>query len=139
MKKTCSILILCLLLLAALSGCVDSTKPPEKAQYEDITVQRAKEMIDRGEVFILDVRTQEEYDAGHIKGSTRIPVQDIPAQELDEAIAKIPRDRKLLVYCRTARRSAQASEILVNNGFAQVYNMKGGIVEWTKAGYEVVK
>lgn len=96
-------------------------------------------MIDRGEVFILDVRTQEEYDAGHIKGSTRIPVQDIPAQELDEAIDKIPRDRKILVYCRTARRSAQASEILVNNGFAQVYNMKGGIVEWTKAGYEVIK
>lgn len=90
-------------------------------------------MIDRGEVFILDVRTQEEYDAGHIKGSTRIPVQ-----ELDEALNKIPRDKKILVYCRTARRSAQASEILVNNGFKEIYNMKGGIVEWTKEGYEVV-
>lgn len=125
-------------MLVALSACITAEKP-EKAQYIDITAQQGKELIDRGEVFILDVRTQEEYDAGHIKGSTRIPVQDIPAQELDEAIDKIPRDKKILVYCRTAQRSAQASEILVNNGFAQVYNMKGGIVEWTNAGYEVVK
>lgn len=134
MKKTCSILIICLLLLAALSGCVDSTKPPEKAQYIDITVQQAKEMIDRGEVFILDVRTQEEYNAGHIKGSTLIPVQ-----VLDKRFNELPKDRKLLVYCRTGHRSVQASEILVNNGFKEIYNMKGGIVEWTNAGYEVVK
>lgn len=89
-------------------------------------------MIDRSEVFILDVRTQEEYDAGHIKGSTLIPLQ-----VLDKRLGEIPKDRKILVYCRTGHRSTQASEILVNNGFAQVYNMKGGIVEWINAGYEV--
>ncbi len=54
------------LLLSLFSGCVSTTKPPEKAQYTDITVQQAKEMIDRGDVFILDVRRQDEYDAGHI-------------------------------------------------------------------------
>ena len=132
MKKIRFILLVCLLLLAALSGCTTTTKPPEKAQYIDITVQQGKELIDRGEVFILDVRTQEEYDAGHIKGSTLIPLQ-----VLDKRLGEIPKDRKILVYCRTGHRSAQASEILVNNGFAQVYNMKGGIVEWTNAGYEV--
>lgn len=96
-------------------------------------------MIDLGDVFILDVRTQEEYNAGHIMGSTLIPVQDIPAQELDKALNKIPRDRKILVYCRSGRRSAQASGILVNNGFKEIYNMKGGITEWINAGYEVIK
>ncbi len=134
MKKFCSVAFVCFILLAALSGCVTTTKPPEKAQYTDITVQQAKDMIDRGEVFIMDVRTQEEYDAGHIKGSTLIPVQ-----ELDKALNKIPRDKKILVYCRTGHRSVQASEILVNNGFTQVYNMKGGIVEWANSGYEQVK
>lgn len=91
-------------------------------------------MIDRGEIFILDVRTQEEYDAGHIEDSTLIPVQVI-----DKRLDEIPKDKKILVYCRTGHRSVQASEILVNNGFKEVYNMKGGIIGWTDAGYEVVK
>ncbi|MFZ2410743.1 MAG: rhodanese-like domain-containing protein [Candidatus Methanoperedens sp.] len=134
MKKTSPVLFACFILLAAVSGCLSTTKSPEKAQYVDITVQQAKEMIDRGEVFILDVRTQEEYDSGHIKGSVLIPVLD-----LDKRLNEIPRDRKILVYCRSGHRSLQASEILVNNGFAQVYNMKGGIVEWANSGYEQVK
>lgn len=133
MKRISSIVFVGILLLAAVSGCASTTKSPEKAQYVNISVQQAKEIIERGEVFILDVRTQEEYDAGHIQNSTLIPLQEIE-KRLDE----IPRDRKILVYCRTGHRSTQASEILANNGF-EVYNMKGGIVEWTDAGYEVVK
>ena len=96
-------------------------------------------MIDRGEVFILDVRTQEEYASGHINGSTLLAVQDIPEQELTEKLKEIPKDRNILVYCRSGRRSAQASGILAENGFARVYNMQGGITEWMNAGYEVEK
>ncbi len=134
MKRICLVVFAGIVLIAALSGCISTTKSPEKAQYVDITVQQAKEMIDRGEVFILDVRTQEEYDTGHIKGSVLIPVL-----ELDKGLNEIPRDRKLLVYCRSGHRSLQASDILVNNGFAEVYNMDNGITGWVKAGYEVVK
>ena len=132
MKKFCIVVFMILTLVSALSGCV--TKSPEKAQYTDISVQQAKEMIDKGDVFILDVRTQEEYNAEHIRNSTLIPVQD-----LSKRLNEVPRDRKILVYCRTGSRSTAASEILVNNEFTQIYNMKGGITEWTKAGYEVVK
>lgn len=134
MKKTCSILFVYLVLIAALSGCITTTKPPEKTQYIDITVQQAKEMIDSGDVLILDVRTQEEYDAGHIRNSTLIPVQ-----VLDKRWNELPRDKKILVYCRSGHRSLQASEILVNNGFKEIYNMKGGIMEWINAGYDVIK
>ncbi|VVB91411.1 Thiosulfate sulfurtransferase GlpE [uncultured archaeon] len=132
MKTFFIIIFMTLILFPVLSGCV--TKSPEKAQYTDTSVQQAKEMIDKGEVFILDVRTQEEYNAGHIRNSTLIPVQD-----LSKRLTEVPRDRKILVYCRTGGRSTAASEILVNNGFTRIYNMKGGITEWTKAGYEVVK
>jgi rhodanese-related sulfurtransferase len=132
MKKFCIFVFMILTLVSALSGCV--TRPPEKVQYIDTSVQQAKEMIDKGDVFILDVRTQEEYDAEHIRNSTLIPVQD-----LSKRLNEVPRDRKILVYCRTGGRSTTASEILVNNGFTQIYNMKGGITEWTKAGYGVVK
>lgn len=132
-------LIVFVFFLISASGCVSDQKPAEKPQYTDISVGQGKEMIDMGEVFILDVRTPEEYAAGHINGSTLLAVQDIPAQELGKKLMEIPRDRKILVYCRTGTRSTQASKILVENGFAEVYNMQGGITEWIKAGYETVK
>jgi rhodanese-related sulfurtransferase len=133
------IILLSVMIMAIFSGCVSDTKPPGKTQYTDISAQQGKEMIDTGEVFILDVRTQEEYASGHINGSTLLAVQDIPEQELVEKLKEIPKDRKILVYCKSGRRSAQASGILAENGFAQVYNMQGGITEWVNAGYEVEK
>ncbi len=132
-------IILSVMIVAIFSGCVSDTKPPGKTQYTDISVQQGKAMIDRGEVFILDVRTQEEYASGHINGSTLLAVQDIPKQELTEKLKEIPKNRKILVYCRSGRRSAEASGILAENGFAQVYNMQGGITEWMNSGYEVEK
>ncbi len=123
------------ILLAVLSGCLGATtEKPEKANFTTISVQEAKLMIDRGDVFILDVRTQEEYDAGHISGSTLIPVQVIETR-----LNEIPKDQKILVYCRSGGRSSEASNILVNNGFKEIYNMNGGIDDWVKSGYQAVK
>jgi rhodanese-related sulfurtransferase len=68
-----------------------------------------------------------------------LAVQDIPANELDIKLKELPKDRSILVYCRSGSRSVAASTILVNNGFPQVYNMQGGITEWMNAGYETVK
>ncbi|MDP3103370.1 MAG: rhodanese-like domain-containing protein [Candidatus Methanoperedens sp.] len=134
MKKIYSAILAYIILVAMVSGCISGTPPTEKASYVDVSVQQGKEMIDRGEVFILDVRTQEEYDEDHIMGSTLIPVE-----ELDIGFKELPHDKKILVYCRSGRRSVAASEILVKNEFTQIYNMKGGITEWKNAGYEVVK
>ncbi len=134
MKEIHSYILASILLVAIVSGCLNSTTPSEKTKYVDVSVQQGKEMIDRDEVFILDVRTREEYNESHINGSTLIPVQ-----ELDIRFKELPRDKKILVYCRTGGRSVTASEILVKNGFTQIYNMKGGITEWKNAGYEVVK
>lgn len=124
--------------LSMFSGCVSDIKTPG-SQFADITVNEAKGMIDRGEVFILDVRTQSEYAAGHIKNSKLMAVQDIPEKEIKDRLKELPADRKILVYCRSGSRSAKASKILAENGFTEVYNMQGGITEWTKAGYEVEK
>ena len=68
-----------------------------------------------------------------------LAVQDIPKQELNEKLKEIPKDRKILVYCRSGQRSAKASRILIENGYSKVYNMQGGIMEWMNAGYEVEK
>jgi len=134
MKLIYSAILATILFMAIISGCLSSTTTSEKAKYVDVSIQQAKEMIDRGEVFILDVRTQEEYNEGHISGSTLIPVQ-----ELEARLNELPRNKKILVYCRSGNRSATASEILIKNGFTQIFNMKGGITEWKNAGYDVVK
>jgi rhodanese-related sulfurtransferase len=134
MKDIYLAILVSILIVAIVSGCVSNTTPVEKVKHVDVSVQQGKEMIDSGEVFILDVRTQEEYDDGHIMGSTLIPVD-----ELDSRLKELPRDKKILVYCRTGQRSLTASEKLENSGFTQLYNMKGGITDWKNAGYEVVK
>ncbi len=132
MKKIYSAILASIVIVAIISGCLSGTSPSEKARHVDVSVQQGKEMIDSGEVFILDVRTQEEYDEGHIMGATLIPLD-----ELDSRLKELPQDKKILVYCRTGQRSLTASEKLENSGFTQIYNMKGGITEWKNAGYEV--
>ncbi len=126
--------IFCIIILFSVSsGCLGAEKQ-EKANFTTIDVQEARNMILEGDIFILDVRTQEEYDAGHIMNSTLIPLETLTTQ-----LNEIPKDKKILVYCRSGIRSAQASEILVNNGFKNVYNMNGGIEAWIKSGFETVK
>lgn len=107
----------------------------EQTQYEinDITPQEVYDIIMGSEMyFILDVRTQEEYDQGHLEGAHLIPVQEL-ADKLDEVPFNIP----VIVYCRSGARSRNAAEILQNNGFPQIYDM-GGIIDWQEQGYPVV-
>lgn len=124
-------LIILILLSTPVLGC---TSPPKSALYENISVAEAKALIDTGGYFILDVRTQEEYDAGHIADSVLIP-----HDQLSGRLNEVPKGVPILVYCRTARRSSIASGILTDNGYKEVYNMEGGIVGWEKAGYPVEK
>ncbi|MCG7848630.1 MAG: rhodanese-like domain-containing protein [ANME-2 cluster archaeon] len=102
--------------------------------YTNVSVDEAKVMVDSGEYFLLDVRTQEEYDAGHITDAVLIP-----HDELQDRLDELPTDLPILVYCRTARRSAIAGEILTDNGYLEVYNLAGGIVDWEKKGYPIEK
>ena len=103
----------------------------EKAMYEQITPQQAKEIMDSGEAYILlDVREQEEFDEAHIPGAVLIPYTEIDAKAEDVLSDK---DAQILVYCRSGRRSKIASESLVNLGYTNVKEF-GGIIDWP---YEV--
>lgn len=111
--------------------------------FENVSVQEAKEMVEKGDIFILDVRTPNEFNSSHIKGATLIPVSNAFGSNLSSdsllkvRIGEVPK-KKVLVYCRTGRRSDTASTMLVNAGYSQVYNMAGGITAWIDAGYPVV-
>lgn len=114
------------------------------AGIRNVTVEEAKKMVEKGDVFILDVRTPSEFNSSHIEGATLIPVTNSggsnlnPDQLLESRINEVPKDKEILVYCRSGHRSTSASKILVNAGYSQVYNMEGGINAWTGAGYPVV-
>jgi phage shock protein E len=99
----------------------------------EISVDELKQMIDEKEqIFILDVRQKSELVYGLIKNSTLIQMHEIPS-DLD----RIPKDRKVIVYCRSGNRSRHVTLFLRNNGI-EAYNLKGGILAWKKYDNEVV-
>ena len=111
-------------MLLSLFGC-QSTK--EENSYQHITADEAKALMDSEEGYIiLDVRTEEEYAAGHIEGAILIP--DYEIQEKAEEI--IPdKSQLILVYCRSGRRSKNAAGTLASLGYTNVKEF-GGIIDW---------
>ena len=85
---------------------------------------------------VLDVRTPEEFAAGHVPGAINIPHTEIAARvaELDGA-----RDRDIVVYCRTGKRSAQALDVLEQSGFRRLFHLEGDYTRWSEEKRPVVK
>lgn len=117
---------------AAPAAAAAPTPTATPAEYRKISAKDAKARMDSGdEIIILDVRTQKEFDAGHIKGAILVPNETI--------IDKQPKllsdlDAEILVYCRSGNRSAQAAKKLIAIGYTNVVDF-GGIMDWP---YEVV-
>ena len=108
--------------------CICEKGAEKKAEYTQISQEEAKKMMarDDGHV-IVDVRRQDEYDAGHIPGAILIPNETISGNS-PEALPDC--DQIILVYCRSGNRSKQASEKLAAMGYKNVYEF-GGINSWT--------
>ena len=121
-----------LLALALPFGCV-ACSDGGSATYEQISGAEAKALMDsESGCIIIDARTQEEYDQGHIPGAIMIPEYEIA----DRAEKELPdKDQLILVYCRSGRRSKIAAEELVKLGYTNVKEF-GGIIDWE---YEIVK
>lgn len=127
-------MVLCVLCTSCTNGAETiPQKEGVKQMYEQITPQRAKELMGQeSDYIILDVREQDEFDAGHIEGAVLLPYTKIEEQ----AEQMLPRkDQLILVYCRSGRRSKIASESLANLGYTNVKEF-GGIIDWP---YEIVK
>lgn len=104
------------------------------AQYRKISPQLAQEMIVATQpVTVVDVRTQAEYEQGHIPGAILVPNETISTTQKPDALPDL--DATILVYCRSGNRSAQAARKLVTLGYVNVYDF-GGIIDWP---YDVVK
>ena len=118
------------LVLYLMTGC-GTVQEGASAGYQQIGAETAMEMMEDTESFvILDVREQDEYDAGHIPGAIVIPHTEIESRAEEELTDK---DQQILVYCRSGRRSKLAADALLELGYTNIKEF-GGILDWP---YEV--
>ena len=104
----------------------------KKAEYKKITSDEAKKMMETQKAIVVDVRTLEEYNEGHIPNAISVPLETIE----NEAEAKLKnKDALILVYCRSGRRSREAALKLIEKGYTNVIDF-GGIQDWNG---EIVK
>lgn len=132
MKKIITILISAAIIITA--GCSGNSQSETTSQntddimagtYTDVDVNEAQKLINQG-ITVVDVRTPEEYADGHVPNALLIPLQ-----EIESRMKEFSPDEQYLIICRSGNRSAQASEILAQKGMKHIYNMTGGMNEWT--------
>ena len=123
MKK----LTIFLLSVMLLTACGQTNGKEQEAMYVNITAQEAKTIMDTEAGYvILDTRTREEYDQGHIPGAIQIAHDEI-MEKAEEVLTD--KDQLILVYCRSGRRSKIAAEALVELGYTNIKEF-GGIIDW---------
>jgi rhodanese-related sulfurtransferase len=107
------------------------TKNPQEP-FSRLTVQEAKEMLDKGGVQLIDVREPHEYSAGHLPGAKLIPLNTLPSRagELDDS-------QPILFVCGVGQRSALAAEYAAAMGKSNLYNIDGGTEGWVRSGLAV--
>lgn len=108
-----------------------SRSTPVAAQDISPTAYQTQFIASNTSHFLLDVRASEEFASGHIHGAVNIPL-DVLRNHLSE----VPTDQPIVVYCRSGNRSAQASQILAQAGYTNIYDM-GGLNDWMAQGFPV--
>jgi len=127
-----------------LMGCnPNSTNTTEKQTGDEpdsfirnIDSQAFKKLMESGQGLVLDVRTPQEVTQGYIPEASVIDIYD---RNFEEKIKALPKDKEIYVYCTSGVRSMQAAKILQKNGFDKVYNLGGGIVDWQRKGFSIVR
>ena len=103
--------------------------------FERIDVTAAKALIEAGEIHLIDVREQNEWDEGYIEGAVLISVNDIVSMS---RVDDLPKEGPILFYCAGGVRSALAAELAASVGIeGPLYNMEGGMEEWRKTNFPV--
>lgn len=130
MKKF--ILILSLICTTAMiQSCFDA----KAGTIEIVSPEEAESIMESQSAQLVDVRSREEFEAGHIAGAINIPVD---SENLDEIIAGLNSEEPIMVYCNGGRESAQCAKILEDKGFKKIFDLDGGMSKWNASGREIV-
>jgi len=118
-------------LLAGVFSCQNQENPNNtKALNISITVDEFEKKLLGENTQLIDVRTPEEFNQGHLKGALNY---NINAAEFESQISKLDKNKPVLVYCLSGGRSGSAADLMTGRGFTEVYNMQGGIMKWSAA------
>ena len=124
-------------LVFSLSFCVSCKEgiAQEEETIEMVTPDEAEKLSKMKDVKLLDVRTKEEFNEGHIANAQNL-VYD---ENFSEKIGKLDKEKPVIVYCKSGGRSEKCAQILKDSGFVKVYDIKGGITEWKFEGKNTEK
>ncbi|MBC8506102.1 MAG: rhodanese-like domain-containing protein [Anaerolineales bacterium] len=119
------------ILLIVLVGVTLASQSSSQTLPNEITVDEAYQKYQEG-AFVLDVRTQEEWDEYHAPNTTLITLDQLPNR-----VNEVPQDQEIVVICRSGNRSQVGRDILRDAGFDQVTSTAGGLKAWSAAGYPI--
>jgi rhodanese-related sulfurtransferase len=111
-------------------------KKPTDGEAERITLEQFEKKRKEKDVVVLDVRTPEEFEAGHVPGATNLNFRD---EKFAEKVAALDKGKTYLVYCATGRRSTGATGKMKELGFGKLFNFTGSMAAWNKADKPVEK
>lgn len=105
---------------------------------QDATAEELKSALDSmdDDFVLIDLRRPKEIAEGYIDGASKM---DFYQEGFEDKIKELDQDKTYYVYCRSGKRSDKTRHLMLQNGFTHVYNVKGGILAWIKAGYPLVK
>jgi rhodanese-related sulfurtransferase len=117
---------------APVTGLTSAAKAPTRAPFATISVQDLHAIPAATRAKLIDVREPDEYTGGHVPGAVNVPLATVATWANSQA-----KDVPLLVICHSGRRSAMASQTLVDKGFSRITNVAGGTAAWIQQGYPV--
>ncbi|MEM9680921.1 MAG: rhodanese-like domain-containing protein [Bacteroidota bacterium] len=122
------LLLICTIFTLSLTGCLDNKE--SKAEVRLITAQEMQDILELEDVQLVDVRSPQEYEKEHIARSQNI---DFRSPTFDEDIKKLDKDKPVILYCKSGKRSAKCVKKLEEAGFEKIYELEGGISKWKHA------
>lgn len=103
--------------------------------YQTVSVEKFSQLLEQNaSAFIIDVRTPQEFNSGHITGAVNVDIYDA---NFKTVLSKLDKSRKVLVYCKSGGRSSSAMEMMKEMGFSEVYNLNGGMLAWSNANQPI--
>jgi phage shock protein E len=130
MKKAAALAVAAIASVGLLAGCSSSNEAIKKVDPVEFS-----EVVKQPGVITLDVRTPEEFNAGHIANAINI---NLEGSDFTSEVSKLDMNATIAVYCRSGNRSGVATEQMAELGFVDMYDMQGGILEWEAVGGQVI-
>jgi len=124
------LITLSLVIAFSTASCIKQTE----GEIKIVSPEEMETLLELDDVQLVDVRTPEEYEDGYIVNSQNI---DYKSPTFDEDINQLDKNKPVLLYCRTGRKSAKCAEKLKEAGFIKIYDLEGGISKWKHEGLEL--